>query len=84
VLIGLRPEKITLSVVEPTDRENRLRAQVTKTTYEGADYHVRVATDVGEMQVMVPAWQSAIEPTPGAEVWLSWPTDAAVVLRDDR
>jgi len=73
-----------LSVDEPTDRDNRLRAEVTKATYEGADYRVRVATDVGEMQVVLPAWQSAIEPAPGAKVWLSWPIDAAVVLRDDR
>jgi putative spermidine/putrescine transport system ATP-binding protein len=84
VLIGLRPEKIALSAAQPADGDNRLQAEVTKATYEGADYHVRVGTDIGEMQVVVPAWRSAIEPVPGSRVWLSWPSDASVLLRDDR
>ena len=84
IVIGLRPEKIALSGTEPADGCNHLRAEVTKATYEGADYHVRVATDIGSMQVVVPAWRSAVEPAPGSHVWLSWPNDASVVLRDDR
>jgi putative spermidine/putrescine transport system ATP-binding protein len=84
VLIGLRPEKMALSGSQPSGSDNHLRAEVTKTTYEGADHHVRVATDIGGMQVVVPAWRSPIEPKPGANVWLSWPKDASVVLRDDR
>ena len=84
VLIALRPEKLELSGSEPAGAGNHLRAEVTKTTYEGADYHVRVATDIGAMQVVVPAWRTAIEPAPGSQVWLSWAQDASVVLRDDR
>jgi spermidine/putrescine ABC transporter ATP-binding subunit len=84
ILIGLRPEKIALSSAEPPAGDNRLRAEVTKATYEGADYHVRVRTDIGGMQVVVPAWRGAIEPAPGSRVWLSWPRDASVVLSDDR
>jgi ABC-type Fe3+/spermidine/putrescine transport system ATPase subunit len=84
VLIGLRPEKIALSVTQPPSADNHLRAEVAKATYEGADYHVRVATDIGDMQVMVPAWRSLFEPAPGAQVWLSWSKDASVILRDDR
>ncbi len=84
VLIGLRPEKTLLSIDEPADNGNRIRGVVSKTTYEGADYHVRVATDIGPMQAVVPAGRSASAPEPGSAVWLSWPTDASVVLRDDR
>jgi putative spermidine/putrescine transport system ATP-binding protein len=84
MVIGLRPEKMALSGSEPDDVPNRLRAQVTKATYEGADYHVRVATDIGSMQVTMPVWRSAIEPMAGSHVWLSWSSDAPVVLRDDR
>ena len=84
VLIALRPEKLELSDAEPTSAGNHLRAEVTKVTYEGTDYHVRVATDIGAMQVVVPAWRNAIEPAPGSQVWLSWAPDASVVLRDDR
>jgi spermidine/putrescine ABC transporter ATP-binding subunit len=84
VLIGLRPEKIALSVTQPPGGDNHLRAEVTKATYEGTDYHVRVATDIGDMQVRVPAWRSLFEPAPGARVWLAWPRDASVILRDDR
>ena len=83
-MVGLRPEKIALSLTPPQSGDNHLRAQVTKATYEGADYHVRVETDIGNMQVLVPAWRSLFEPAPGARVWLSWPKDASVILRDDR
>jgi putative spermidine/putrescine transport system ATP-binding protein len=84
VVIGLRPEKMTLSGTEPVDVSNRLRAEITKATYEGADYHVRVTTDIGSMQVVVPVWRSAIEPAAGSRVWLSWSSDASVMLHDDR
>ena len=84
VLIGLRPEKIAVSMTKSRDAGNHLRAEVTKATYEGADYHVRVATDIGAMQVVVPVWRSGFEPAPGSPVWLSWPSDASVILRDDR
>jgi hypothetical protein len=43
-----------------------------------------VTTDIGEMQVVQPAWRTAFEPGPGARVWLSWPHDASVILLDDR
>jgi len=84
VMLGMRPEKMSLSGTEPTDTNNRLRAEVMKATYEGADYYVRVATDIGSMQVMVPAWRSAIEPAAGSHGWLSWSSDASVMLHDDR
>jgi spermidine/putrescine ABC transporter ATP-binding subunit len=84
VLIALRPEKLELSNAEPTHAGNHLRAEVTKATYEGTYYHVRVDTDIGSMQAVVPAWRNAIEPAPGSQVWLSWAPDASVVLRDDR
>jgi putative spermidine/putrescine transport system ATP-binding protein len=84
VVLGLRPEKLALSGTEPADTSNRLRGEVIKATYEGADYHVRLATDIGSMQVVVPVWRSAIEPAAGAHVWLSWTSDASVILRDDR
>jgi ABC-type Fe3+/spermidine/putrescine transport system ATPase subunit len=84
VVLGLRPEKLALSGTEPADMTNRLRGEVIKATYEGADYHVRVATDIGSMQVVVPVWRSAIEPAAGSPVWLSWSSDASVILRDDR
>ena len=84
ILIGLRPEKIALSMTKPAGSGNHLRAEVTKATYEGAAYHVRVSTDIGAMQVVVPAWRSLFEPAPGSPAWLSWPSDASVILRDDR
>jgi spermidine/putrescine ABC transporter ATP-binding subunit len=84
VLIGLRPEKITLSSVEPAGDVNRLRGELTKIIYEGTDYHVRVATAIGAVQAVVPVWRSAMALEPGSSVWLSWQYDAAAVLRDDR
>jgi putative spermidine/putrescine transport system ATP-binding protein len=83
VLIGLRPEKIVLTTAEPANDANRLAGEVASVSYEGADYHVRVATPIGSIQVAVPAGHGGIEPVGGARLWLSWDPAASVVLRDE-
>jgi putative spermidine/putrescine transport system ATP-binding protein len=84
ILIGLRPEQMTFTPGKPADGINMLAAEIASLTYEGADYHVRVTTPIGAMQVVVATSQLADEPARGARAWLSWRPDASVVLRDDR
>jgi putative spermidine/putrescine transport system ATP-binding protein len=84
ILIGLRPEQMALTQIEPADGINKVAGTIASLTYEGADYHVRVSTPFGAMQVVVAASQLDDEPVRGASVWLSWRPDASVVLRDDR
>ena len=85
VLIGLRPENLALSGSEPA----RARQSPARRGDEGDVTRAPTTTCAwrptsAPMQVVVPAWRTAIEPAPGSQVWLSWPKDASVVLRDDR
>jgi putative spermidine/putrescine transport system ATP-binding protein len=84
ILIGLRPENVAMTADEPTDGSNALAAEVTSVTYEGADYHVRVTTPIGAMQVVAASSQMHGEPARGDRAWLSWRSTASLVLRDDR
>lgn len=81
--LALRPEKLRLSA-GPDGQSNSVPADITRVTYEGADYHVRATTPLGSMQAIVPSGLGGIEPAPGSKVWLTWADDAAVVLTDDR
>jgi putative spermidine/putrescine transport system ATP-binding protein len=82
VLIGLRPEKMSLSGAAPANG-NALPAVVTSTTYLGSDQQVLLDSPVGAITVRVPGWP-AVVPTPGDKVWASWAPDASTLLIDDR
>ena len=84
ILVGLRPEKVAISITQPGEAMNAVKGTIASCTYLGADHHVRVDTVIGSMQVVAPAWQSKIDLQPGVAVWLSWLDDASVVLADDR
>jgi len=84
ILVGLRPEKVAVSISQPGDAMNAVQGTIVSCAYLGADHHVRVDTAIGSMQVIAPAWRSKFDPQPGIPVWLSWADDASVVLADDR
>ena len=79
--IAIRPERITVSQSEPSS-ENRVRGSISNLTFFGT--HVELDVDVKGtlLNVHVPAVQAASEPgiTEGAEVWLGWDADVALVL----
>jgi spermidine/putrescine transport system ATP-binding protein len=74
--LTVRPEKIRLSVEEPSEPEMdcRVRGEVTEVTYLGSATHYTVLTSLGcDVSVYV---QNAYDATnvaqPGEPVWLSW------------
>jgi putative spermidine/putrescine transport system ATP-binding protein len=82
VLIGLRPEKISLRDSAPM-HGNALPATVASTTYFGADQHVQLDSPAGPMVVRVPGWPSSA-PAPRDKIWMCWADDASTPLIDDR
>ena len=83
VLIGLRPEMLRLGTAA-AEAANRVPGTIDLVTYEGADYHVRMATPIGPLQAIVASGNGTPVPARGDSVTLAWDEDAAVVLADDR
>ncbi len=86
LLVGLRPEMVRLSPGDGAAEGavNRVPGEIALVTYEGADYHVRLATPLGPMQALVASGNGTPVPARGDRVALAWDEDAAVVLADDR
>ena len=83
ILVALRPEKIAVRSDRP-DHRNAARGSISEFNYHGATYHFRVQTDgLGDIIATAPAWKCDVTPEIGAEVWLGWEPDAAVVVRDN-
>ncbi|WP_312861673.1 ABC transporter ATP-binding protein [Segnochrobactrum spirostomi] len=83
VAFALRPEKLKLA---PAAREdlNSVRGTIADVTYLGANLHVSVETEaLGRLAVTMPAWSEGGTPVAGAETWVSWPSNATVVLADE-
>jgi len=83
ILIALRPSKISIGD-EPPVGGNRLPGTLAQWSYRGSEIQCRVDTAIGPLWVTQATWQSSFTPTPGRPVWLSWSTDAAVLVDDDR
>ena len=82
-LLSLRPEKIAL-LAEGETADNATVGSVVAWSYLGAGYSLRVSTPgLGELRVVLPAWQAAIAPAAGLPVRLGWSADAAVPIEDD-
>ena len=79
--LAIRPERITVSRDEP-GTENRVRARIVNLTFFGT--HVELDADAGGtvLNVLVPAVQAAgdMGMNEGAEIWLGWDSDVALVL----
>ena len=82
--IAIRPERITVSQKEPAN-ENRVQGRIASLTFFGT--HVELDVDVNEtvLNVHVPAIQAAGMSSmfEGAEVWLGWDSDVALVLQQE-
>ena len=84
VLLAMRPEKLSVSHLEPGEGLNRVAGRVTNWNYFGSNFHLTAATDeFGPLGVSCPAWRLGFEPTNGMALWLSWDDDAAVMIDDD-
>lgn len=82
VTLCLRPERMIL--LEPgADADNRLAGTVTEAGGAGSALRLRVATGLGEVTVLTPAWRAGGLPQVGEAVTLAWASDAASMLSED-
>ncbi len=82
-LLSLRPEKIAL-LADGSTADNAVEGRILAWAYLGSGYSLRVGTQtLGELRVVLPAWQAAIAPAEGLPIRLGWSADAAVPIEDD-
>jgi putrescine transport system ATP-binding protein len=84
VALALRPEKLWLAAVPPSDPDgNALRGAVTDIAYRGerSIYRVRTITDLMlSVAVSNPTRKTETRHAVGDNVWVTWPPDAGVLL----
>lgn len=83
VWLAVRPEKVTISKQQPTDRDNIVQGKVIDIAYSGdtSTYHVQIAD--GTIVKTLQANQRRLsnrEITWEDQVWLSWSNTAAIAL----
>jgi len=83
VWLGLRPEKIIISLHKPAVETNVISGKVDDVGYLGSTshYHTKVATGQRVTALRANMAQSAEANIKWEDdVWLSWPADAGVIL----
>jgi len=83
LVVAVRPEKVRISLEEPSAGDNRLSGRVEEIAYLGdvSIYHVRVpAGGLVEAQLTNRARHAKAEITWGDQAWISWNADDAVAL----
>jgi putrescine transport system ATP-binding protein len=84
VWLALRPEKIALSAKRPAARLNAVSGQVWDVGYRGDSSLYQVRLEDGSMMkvaVTNTARTAGMPVAASGRVWLSWPADAGVVLK---
>jgi putative spermidine/putrescine transport system ATP-binding protein len=84
MLVGIRPEKMRLAAPSKAGNGNTLPGTIKTWAYLGAEFHVTVATAIGDMHIRMPAAQGASTAAEGRPVTLAWLPEDSVVLEDDR
>ena len=88
VVLGIRPEKLTLSDTKPGEGANAVRARLAAASYLGERSHYFLQVD-GLAEPLSIARQNTHaqilhETDAGSELWLSWSPAAGIVLPADR
>ena len=88
VLVGIRPEKLSVSVERPAEGANAIRGRFATMSYFGDRSHYFIEVDGLDQRISV-ASQNDLQHLGsigqldyGSEVWLSWAPEAAVILAD--
>lgn len=82
VTLCLRPERVILLDPDAV-ADNRLSGTVTDGGGAGSSLRLRVATGLGELTILMPAWRAGGLPQVGETVTLAWASDAASLLSED-
>jgi spermidine/putrescine transport system ATP-binding protein/putrescine transport system ATP-binding protein len=88
VLVGIRPEKLSVSVTRPAQGANAIRGRFATMSYFGDRSHYFVEVDGLDQRISV-ASQNDLQHLGsigqleyGTEIWLTWAPAAAVILAD--
>jgi spermidine/putrescine transport system ATP-binding protein/putrescine transport system ATP-binding protein len=88
ILVGIRPEKLTVSVERPAEGANAIRGRFAAMSYFGDRSHYFVEVE-GVAQRISVASQNDLQHLGsvgqldyGTEVWLTWAPEGAVILAD--
>ncbi len=88
VVVGIRPEKLALSDRQAGDEGNAIRGRLGASSYLGDRSHFFVEIEGLDSPVTVASTNDlphkAGQMTTGAEVWLTWAPDSAIILSDDQ
>lgn len=84
ITLALRPEKLEITQTNGSvSASNTIDGAVTDVTYFGSVISIAVrTTTAGDLHVELPAWRSSNTFEIGATVYLSWASDAAMVVYD--
>jgi ABC-type Fe3+/spermidine/putrescine transport system ATPase subunit len=85
VTVGIRPEKLTLEVTEPSNGANCVKGRLTAASYLGERNHFFVTVEGVDEPISVASQNSspvALQGwNEGGEVWLTWEPEGARLLR---
>jgi ABC-type Fe3+/spermidine/putrescine transport system ATPase subunit len=88
VLVGIRPEKLSVAVEQPAEGENAIRGRFATMSYFGDRSHYFVEVEGLDQRISV-ASQNDLQHLGsigqleyGTEIWLTWAPEAAVILAD--
>ncbi len=88
ILVGIRPEKLSVSVARPPEGTNAIRGRFAAMSYLGDRSHYFVEVDGLDQRISV-ASQNDLQHLVavgqldyGAEIWLTWAPAGAVILAD--
>ena len=88
VLVGIRPEKLSVSVARPEEGANAIRGRFATMSYFGDRSHYFIEVDGLDQRISV-ASQNDLQHLGsigqleyGSEIWLTWAPAAAVILAD--
>jgi ABC-type Fe3+/spermidine/putrescine transport system ATPase subunit len=88
VLVGIRPEKLSVSEEQPGEGANAIKGQLAAMSYFGDRSHYFVTVEGLDQQISVASQNdlshldATYELDYGSEVWLTWATAGAVILAD--
>ena len=84
LLIGIRPERITVNLTGDAPSLNCIAGTISGWSYVGTSLRITADADgIGKFHSVVPAWNAPIEPRNGQQVFFAWRPDAGVIVADD-
>jgi spermidine/putrescine ABC transporter ATP-binding subunit len=82
-LLTIRPEKLRVSSLPDKQSVNTAPGQIASVTYLGSNIRLSLEVeDIGPMVASLPAWRCSLQPEVGAQVTVSWDSDATSIVED--